>query len=226
MTPLFVTGAGTEVGKTYVLEALVGELGAAGIPLRVLKPVASGFDPAAAAESDTGRLLAAQGLPLTEQNIERASPWRFAAPLSPDMAAEREGRRVPFDDLLAFCRADEPGALTLIEGIGGVMVPLDERHTVLDWIAALQAKALLVTGSYLGALSHTLTAVQALRGAGLTVAAVVVSESAAASVALDATAETLERFVAPIPVVSWARERGGEGPPRRPPLAPVLGLTS
>lgn len=224
MTRLFVTGSGTEVGKTYVVEALIGELGAAGVRLRVLKPVASGFDAADPADSDSGRLLAAQGLPLTARNLAQVSPWRFAAPLSPDMAAALEDRSVPFDDLVAFCRADEPGTLTLIEGIGGVMVPLDERHTVLDWIAALEATVLVVTGSYLGTLSHTLTAVRALRGEGLTVAAVLVSESPQSPVSLCATTSTLARLLAPIPVVGWTREKGGEGPPRRPPLAPYLDL--
>ena len=78
------------------------------------------------------------------------SPWRFAAPLSPDMAASRERRSIPFDALVAHCRAaSERRGVTLIEGIGGVMTPLDAEHTVLDWIAALGAPALLVVGSYL-----------------------------------------------------------------------------
>lgn len=222
MTRLFVTGSGTDVGKTYVAEALIREFGAAGVRLRVLKPVASGFDAADAATSDSARLLAAQGLPVTAQNLDRVSPWRFAAPLSPDMAAARERRAVPFDDLLAFCRADEPDTLTLIEGIGGVMVPLDERHTVLDWIAALGAPVVLVTGSYLGALSHTLTAAQALSNERLRILAIVVSESADSPVPLDATTAALTRFVAPIPVVGWPRAKGGERSAPRPPLAPYL----
>src|SRR3546814_8137834 len=78
------------------------------------------------------------------------SPWRFRAPLSPDMAAAREGRTVPFDDLVDHCRdrlAAAAGPL-LIEGVGGAMVPLDECHTVLDWMAALALPALLVSGTY------------------------------------------------------------------------------
>ena len=67
--------------------------------------------------------------------------------------------------------------MTLIEGIGGVMAPLDARHTVLDWIAALGAPALLVVGSYLGTLSHSLTAAAALRQRGVALLGVVVSES-------------------------------------------------
>ena len=66
----------------------------------------------------------------------------------------------------------------LIEGVGGIMVPLDERHTVLDWMSALRLPVLLVAGSYLGTISHTLTALHVLAQRNLDIAAVVVSESA------------------------------------------------
>ena len=90
------------------------------------------------------------------------SPWRFAAPLAPDMAAAREGRALDFDRPDRVCRhaIDARTDVLLIEGIGGIMVPLDERHTVLDWMVALRLPVLLVAGSYLGTISHTLTAVR------------------------------------------------------------------
>src|SRR3546814_8288949 len=81
----------------------------------------SGFDPATRATSDAGVLLSALDLPVTEASLDRMSPWRFRAPLSPDMAAAREGRTVPFDDLVDHCRdrlAAAAGPL-LIEGVGG-----------------------------------------------------------------------------------------------------------
>lgn len=221
MRGVFVTGSGTDVGKTYIMQTLIAELGAAGRRLRVIKPVASGFDATRPECSDPGLLLAAQTLPLSARNLDRLSPWRFAAALSPDMAAERERRRIPFEELLAFCRADEPGTLTLIEGIGGVMVPLDEQHTVLDWIAALSTPVLLVTGSYLGSLSHTLTAAEALQGRAVRIAAVLVSESADTSVGLKETTKVLERFLAPVPVS--AVPRGGR-PRLQPLLAPYVDL--
>ena len=90
--------------------------------------------------------------------------------------------------------------MTLIEGIGGVMVPLDAEHTVLDWIAALEAPTLLVVGSYLGSLSHSLTAAAALRERGVPLAGIVVSESEAEPVPTAETAATLARFVEGVPV--------------------------
>jgi dethiobiotin synthetase len=205
MTTVFITSSGTDIGKTFVTLRLVEELKAAGRQVQALKPVASGFDVAQPEGSDTALLLRAQGLAVTPANIDRVSPWRFAAPLSPDMAAARERRSIPFGSLVAHCRdaSLRPGT-TLIEGIGGVMVPLDTKHTVLDWIAALGAPALLVVGSYLGTLSHGLTAAAVLRERGVRLLAVIVSESAAQPAPAPETAATFARFV-PAPVVVLPR---------------------
>ena len=197
MTAVFVTSSGTDVGKTFVTIKLIEELQARGRRVQALKPVASGFDAAQPQSSDTALLLRAQGLEVTSENLDAVSPWRFAAPLSPDMAAARERREIPFEALVAHCRAAaERDGITLIEGIGGVMVPLDTRHTVLDWIAALGAPTLLVVGSYLGTLSHSLTAAAALRERGIALLGIVVSESLEQPVPAEETAATLARFVA------------------------------
>jgi len=201
MTTIFVTSSGTGIGKTLVMLQLITELKAQGKSVQALKPVASGFDAARPDDSDTGALLRALELEPTAANLDAVSPWRFTAPLSPDMAAARERRAIPFDALVAHCRAAARRAeVTLIEGIGGVMVPLDREHTVLDWIAALEAPALLVVGSYLGTLSHSLTAAAALRERGVTIAGVIVSESEEQPVPAAETAATLARFVAPVAV--------------------------
>jgi dethiobiotin synthetase len=171
--------------------------------------VASGFDADNIEATDTGVLLDALDLPATPANLDAVSPWRFSAPLSPDMAAARERRAVPFDELLEFCRTPRPADITLIEGIGGVMVPLDDVHTVLDWIAELGAPALVVAGSYLGTLSHTLTAVAALRARGVEPAAIIVSESEEQPVPLEETTQAIRRFVGPVPITALPRQASG-----------------
>jgi dethiobiotin synthetase len=222
MTTFFVTASGTGVGKTFVTTRLIAELRAAGRTVRALKPVASGFDEARPEDSDSGELLRALELPCTAANLAAVSPWRFAAPLSPDMAAAREGRTIPFTALLDFCRAPAVADVTLIEGIGGVMVPLDAEHTVLDWIAALHTPALLVVGSYLGTLSHTLTAAAVLRERGCALAAVIVSESSEQPVALAATAAAIARFVGPVPIGVLPRAAEHTAPTLLPLLAPFV----
>lgn len=205
MSAYFVTGTGTDIGKTFVTAGLVRYIRAQGRAVAALKPVVSGYDDASAAASDPGVLLDALGEAVTPEAVARLSPWRFAAPLSPDMASAREGRAIDFAALVEFCRAAaDPGTL-LVEGVGGIMVPLDGTHTVLDWAAALGLKLVLVTGSYLGTLSHTLTALRVIAAAKLDVAALVVNESAGAIVPLDETAATLARFAPDIPIVTLRR---------------------
>lgn len=207
MTALFVTSTGTDIGKTFVTAALIRHLRAAGRTVSAFKPVMSGFDPANAAASDAGALLNALGLPVSDEEIARISPWRFAAPMSPDLAAAREGRTIEFKHLVEFCRQaiDDNGHFSAIEGVGGIMVPLDQTHTVLDWMSALRVPVLLVAGSYLGAISHTLTALHVLTGRNIEIAAVVISESPVTGATLDETVETIARFAQPIEVIGLPR---------------------
>jgi dethiobiotin synthetase len=173
-----------------------------------LKPVATGFDRTSVETSDTGLLLSALGHPLQSAEIERISPWRFGPPLSPDMAARKEGRSpVEFESLIEFCRRAMvacPGTL-LIEGIGGVMVPLDERHTTLDWIETLNIPVVLIAESYLGSLSHTLTAIHALHRCNLVIQALVVNETDHSTVPMTDTIATLKRFSGSTPIVALQR---------------------
>lgn len=207
MAALFVTATGTDIGKTFVTTGIIRALRRRGRAVEALKPVMSGFAMGDAEASDAGILLAALGRSVTAAEIERISPWRFAAPLSPDMAARREGTTIDFEALVDFSRnavASAEDAL-LIEGVGGIMVPLDACHMVVDWIAAVGLPALLVAGSYLGTISHTLTALDALVRRGVEVAAIVVSESAASPVGLDETVDTIARFARPVEVLGLPR---------------------
>jgi dethiobiotin synthetase len=224
MSAMFSTATGTEIGKTYVAAGLIRHWRAARREVDALKPVVTGFDPAAAAASDPGVLLAALGRPVSSTEIDRIAPWRYAAPLSPNIAARRENRAVDFDALIAFSRqaAAEAKGTLLIEGIGGVMVPLDDSHTVLDWIAALNIAVLVVTGSYLGSLSHTLTALDALRRRKLPIKALVVNETPGSSVSMTDTLTSLEHHAATIPIVTLARRAAGDV--ASPEFAEIAGL--
>ncbi len=163
------------------------------------------------ATSDTGRILAALGEGPTEEAVARVSPWRFSAPLAPGMAARAEGKTLDCAALFSFSDKvlQQEVDLALIEGVGGVMVPLDERNTVLDWIGASAAPVVLVVGDYVGTLSHTLTAVEVLRMKGAEIAAIVVSEGEGGLYA--ETIAEIGRRVAPVKVLGLGRGEGGEG---------------
>jgi dethiobiotin synthetase len=211
MTALFVTATGTDIGKTFVTAGLIRHIRAAGGSVAAIKPVVSGFDPDDWQASDPAVLLAALGRPLTLEEVEGVSPWRFKAPLSPHTAAQREGRAIAFQEVVAFCRramAARRGVL-LVEGIGGVMVPLDDRHSVLDLMSMLRIPIILVAGSYVGTLSHTLTALEVVARRNLDIAAVVVSESTGSAASLDDTVATLQVFAETIDVVGLPRLPSG-----------------
>lgn len=205
MVAIFVTSCGTGRGKTYVSEKIIRARRAAGAPVQVLKPVISGFDVTAVEESDTGLLLAALGQEPTQDAIDRVSPWRYTAPLSPDMAAILENRTVPVDEVIEYCRsaigqAEKNGEYLLIEGAGGVMAPLDDIRTMRDLVAALGIPAVLVVGSYLGSLSHALTAFEALRARNIAIDRIVVNETEDSNIPLSETRAALARFVEGLPI--------------------------
>ena len=207
MSGLFVSAAGTEIGKTFVSCALIHQLRAQYRKVQALKPVISGYDSREAAMSDSGLLLAALGEDPTPEAVARISPWRFALPLSPHMAAKREGRSVSFAPLLRFCQEAlaVPETITIIEGVGGVMAPVNDDETVLDWMALLKLPVLLVGGSYLGAISHMLTAAESVHRRDLAIAGIVLSESVEQPVDLAETAESITRFLPEVKVLTVPR---------------------
>ena len=206
MTAVFVTSTGTDIGKTFVTAGLIQHFRRAGRAVSAIKPIVSGFDPDTADSSDPGVLLTALGRPVQREEIERISPWRFKAALAPDLASAREGRIIDFKAVIDFSqRAIAANGLLLIEGVGGVMVPLDTRHTVLDWMTALRLPLILVVGSYLGSVSHTLTALHVLALRNLSTVAVVVNETPGSPAPLDETIATIARFADLIEVIGLPR---------------------
>jgi dethiobiotin synthetase len=179
---VFITATGTEVGKTYVTCGLAMQLRREGRAPLAIKPVVSGFNEQSPVGSDPARLLTAQGREVDKTGIDAIAPWRFATPVSPNWAAALEARSIDYTSLIAYCRAAVSATRpTLIEGIGGLMVPLDPTRTVLDLMTDLALPVVLVAGSYLGTLSHALTALTVLRQTGLPCIAVI-SETAATGI--------------------------------------------
>ncbi len=213
MNGLFVTATGTGVGKTLLTTILCHQLMRRGRAVSALKPVVSGFaydDPS----SDPALILQSLEMAANPSAVAAIAPWRFHAPVSPHLAARLEGRTLACADVAAFCRAQSHNSCDdlLIEGAGGVMSPIDDSHTVLDLIALLGHPAVLVTGSYLGAISHTLTAICALASRHAPIRGVVVSESEQSAGLVD-TAESLQRLAGPdFPVYTLPRIPAGREP--------------
>jgi len=206
----FVTASGTEIGKTYVTTGLIRALRRKGHAVDALKPLITDFTDETQPGSDTVLILEALGRDPTPEAVERTSPWRYLAALAPDMAAAREGRTVPYDDVVRYC-ADQRSALAdgtnlLVEGAGGVLVPIDDTHTMCDMMVDLDATPILVVGSYLGTISHTLTALESLQKRQLVPVAIVMSESQDAGIPLEETAAAIRRFIGAVPLIPVPRD--------------------
>ena len=208
MTAIFITATGTNVGKTQVVASLIRHLRQFGRTVEAIKPIVCGYDTARAAANDPGTLIAALGLPFSPESIDRISPWRFRAAVSPDLAARYEGRTIDVDSVVAFCQnaIERRRDALLIEGVGGVMVPLDESRTILDVMMALRLPLILVAGSYRGSLSHTLTALDSLFRRDMSVFATIVNETPDSAEPLDEVVASIGRFTEP--VIGLPRPRG------------------
>ena len=170
MRGLFVTGTGTGVGKTIVSAALLAAMRAAGEPVRAYKPALTGLDePAGEWPPDHELLGLAAGM-----EPEEVAPLRYGPAVSPHLATRLAGERVEPAVLLA--RAREHANRTLVvEGVGGLLVPLADSYSVRDLAVELGLPLVVAASPGLGTINHTLLTVEAARGAGLEVRAVVLT---------------------------------------------------
>lgn len=171
MKGVFVTGTDTGVGKTACACALVHALRARGLRVAPMKPVAAGAAPHAGgwANEDTLALIAAAG-PGAPSPAE-VTPLLLREPMAPHVAAAREGRAIEVAPLVAeHRRLAEAADFTVVEGVGGFLVPLSPAEDTRDLAVALGLPVVLVVGLRLGCLNHALLTAEAVRAAGLSLA--------------------------------------------------------
>jgi dethiobiotin synthetase len=168
---VFVTGTGTEVGKTVVAAAIARTLAAEGKQVAVFKPAVTGLDEGV--ETDHALLRRASG---SDQEDEEIAPYRYGPPASPHLAAALAGEEIDPERLqqTAAAAVEEADAI-VCEGVGGLLVPLSPTYLVRDLAADLAYPLVLVAGPGLGTINHTLLTLEAARAAGLEVAAIVLT---------------------------------------------------
>lgn len=171
----FVTATGTDAGKTLISVALIHALRAAGWQVCAVKPIETGCNPL---PQDAIALAEACGRPQLATNQEF---YRAKAPLAPAAAAILEVHDPPQAAALATaCYACvEPGDFLLVEGAGGVLVPINDFETIVDIMAALGLPAIVIAIDTLGTLSHTLCALEALQKRSIPIAAVLLNQPTA-----------------------------------------------
>jgi dethiobiotin synthetase len=173
---LFVTGTGTGVGKTVLSAALLAAIAAAGERVSAHKPVVTGVDDPPGEWPPDHELLAH----VAGMTPEEVAPLRYGPPVSPHLAAELAGERVDPEQITvtaqdALRSADARGAVLIVEGVGGLLVPLTEGFTVRDLAARLQLPLLIAASPGLGTINHALLTLESARAAGLEVCAVVLT---------------------------------------------------
>lgn len=166
----FVTATDTGVGKTQVAAALLGLMNDAGLDPFAFKPYESGIANLDR-PPDALRLQRAAG---NHQPLSSISLYRFSKPLAPGIAAKAERKRTHFAKVIR-AHHDFGNRSGVIEGAGGLFVPLDEQHDVIDLILALKAKVVLVARAGLGTINHTVLSIEALQRRRIAIAAVILN---------------------------------------------------
>lgn len=172
MNGVFVTGTDTGVGKTIISSGMAAVLKENGIDVGVFKPMLSGMareDP----ESDTSLLKQLSKTPLSHEEI---TPFQFAEPLAPYVAGLQEGRNVQLADVLRHWNIiREKHDFFIVEGAGGISVPLGPDFLVSHLISALELPLIIVARPNLGTINHTFLTVQYAKQMGLEVAGIVIN---------------------------------------------------
>jgi dethiobiotin synthetase len=221
----FVTGTGTEVGKTVVAALIARSLVATGARVAVVKPTVSGLDSGGEPDHALLRRAAASAQP-----DDAIAPYRYGPPVSPHLAAELAGEGIDPARLLRAARAAAAGADHLVcEGVGGLLVPLTLGYLVRDFARDLGLPVVIAANPGLGTINHTLLTIEAARAVGLEVALVALTPwPGDPSVVQRSNRDAIERLgsvqVEPVPELdlgapeSWPTLRPGD--PTRPPDRP------
>ena len=162
---VFVTATDTGAGKTAVTAGLAAVLLKRGVDVGVFKPVSAG------GTADARFLAKAAGV---TDALELVNPVRLAAPLSPNVAAELEGRQVPMEPILdSYSRLASLHDIVLVEGVGGLLVPIRDDFLVSDLAARLNLPLMVVARAALGTINHTMLTLEAATRRNLEIKGVV-----------------------------------------------------
>lgn len=210
---LFITGTGTETGKTLLAAGIAFMCGENGLNTAVMKPVQTGvknhFTDISFIKS-----LVPDIYPLSD---ELACPYSFPLTASPHLAAKNEGKTIDISVIKkAYVETLESPSLDvlLIEGAGGVYVPLNEHDTMLDLIKELGTPVILVTPAGLGMINHTLLSVEALKTRSIKIAGIVVNRMPdPPGIIEEDNVKTVERLSG-VPILAVIREIKAQEPAR------------
>ncbi|WP_339103580.1 dethiobiotin synthase [Haloterrigena salinisoli] len=184
--PIAIVGTGTGIGKTVVTAGITRWFRERGVDARSIKPAQTGSPP----DNDAGFVAEA-----CEEPDAATCPRYLEPALAPRVAAEVADEELSYEEVRTACEdAIAETERPIVEGIGGLRVPLAGEREVIDLVADLEATAVVVTRSGLGTLNHTALSIEALERRGIDVAGIVCNEYAGATVAERTNPDELERM--------------------------------
>lgn len=195
----FITGTDTDVGKTRCTLGMMAWLQQQGSSVVAMKPVASGCEATPEGlRNEDALLLQAQGSLQVDYSL--INPYPFAPAIAPHLAAAKAGMQIEIPTILdAFRLLSSQADYTLVEGVGGWRVPLNEEESVADLARALGLPVLLVVGVRLGCINHALLSAEAIRASGLKLAGWIANSVAPDMAAPEQNIQAIEqRLGAPL----------------------------
>jgi dethiobiotin synthetase len=175
MKGYFITGTDTNVGKTVVTACLTALFQSRGENIGVMKPIETGVDPecSSSANSDAKFLME-----VSEVQDAEVCTYRFKSPASPYQAAKMEGKEIDPAKILENFRAlQSKHSMMLVEGVGGLLVPITQRYNVADLALEMRLPLIIVSRVQVGTLNHTLLTINAARQHGLKIKGVILNSS-------------------------------------------------
>jgi dethiobiotin synthetase len=172
---IFVTGTDTGVGKTYVSAGIAEALIRRNVNVGVMKPAETGCRIRAGKLVPKDALLLMQSARVNDP-LSIVNPYCFKYPVAPSVAAVREKKTIDIDTILsAYTVLCDKHDFVIVEGAGGIMVPLFGQFTYLDLAHVMRLSVLIVARPSLGTINHTLLSVAALKGRSIPIAGIVIN---------------------------------------------------
>lgn len=206
---IFITGTDTGVGKTYVGTGIASALRKLGIDVGVMKPAETGCG------RRGGRLIPADAIALmkgagSRDALDLVTPYRFAKPLAPSVAAGLEGKKIDKRKIIAaYRKLSQRHDFMLVEGAGGIMVPLSDDYLYLDLAREVKLPVLIVARPSLGTINHTLLTVMALRSAKVLIAGIVINHAGKGKKDLaERTSPRVIEEISGVPILGIVRHGG------------------
>ena len=193
----FITSTGTNIGKTYCTIEIIKSLIKKKIEVNPFKPILSGFNSKKIEQSDSYKILRTIKKNIDIKDIKSMTPWLFNNAIAPSLAAEKENKNLEYNQVLNWCLdkinyKNNKNSINIIEGAGGILVPIEKEKTILDLIVDLRIPVILVVGNYLGSVSHTLSVVKNIQFSKLNIINIIINQNNDCDLDIDDTKKLID----------------------------------